>query len=131
MNLILVDDDPDEAYILKQALTQIDEALDLIYFESGDSLLPAIKSVADKKSVVLLDLNMPHYSGIDLLKNIKKDTKLNNTPVIMYSNSSSPQDIQKCYDNGANSYVKKPQGLGDTKEFLSVLSNYWQRINKT
>ena len=131
LNVILVDDDPDEAYILNQALSQIDAELDLIYFDSGEQLLPSIKSVSEQKRLVLLDLNMPQYNGIELLKDIKKDRNLYNTPVIMYSNSSSPKDIQACYESGANSYVKKPHDLSDTKEFLSVLSKYWQRINKT
>lgn len=131
LNLILVDDDPDEAYIMRQALKQIDDENQLVHFENGPVFLSALKGYQSLANLILLDLNMPQQSGFDVLKEIKSHREYCNMPVVMYSNSNSPQDIETSYISGANSYVRKPQGLNETKDFLKSLIDYWQRINRT
>ena len=131
LKLVLVDDDPDEAYLLRQALLQVESSNELIYFDNGKQFIDAKMSLRDSNCIVLLDLNMPQESGFDVLKTIRNDSSLSNTPIIMYSNSNNPQDIELSYKVGANSYVRKPQGLMETKDFLVALFNFWQRINRT
>ncbi|TMO88486.1 response regulator [Pseudoalteromonas spongiae] len=131
LNLILIDDDPDEAYIMRQALKKVDDEKTLTHFDDGREFVASIDGFSNSNSLVLLDLNMPQCGGFDVLKLIKKNKNATNLPVVIYSNSNSPHDIELSYQYGANSYVRKPQGLNETIEFLSSLLNYWQRINKT
>lgn len=131
LNLILIDDDPDEAYILKQALKQVDEEKEFTYFDDGNQFIASLNRFLGSNSLILLDLNMPQCGGFEVLQKIKTNKQAANLPVVIYSNSNSPHDIELSYQNGANSYVRKPQGVAEMVDFLTALFNYWQRINKT
>ncbi|MDE3274068.1 response regulator [Pseudoalteromonas sp. SSM20] len=131
LNLILIDDDPDEAYILKQALKKVDQDKVLTHFDNGNQFVDSLAQYLGSNCLVLLDLNMPQSGGLEILKKIKANKQAANVPVVIYSNSNSPHDIELSYEQGANSYVRKPQGLNETVDFLSALLNYWQRVNKT
>ena len=65
-------------------------------------------SPADLPQLILLDINLPDMSGIDLLKSIKKDDKFKDISVVILTGSNEDQDIQKSYDLGARSYLVKP-----------------------
>lgn len=131
LNLILIDDDPDEAYILKQALKKVDQDKVLTHFDNGNQFVDSLAQYLGSNCLVLLDLNMPQSGGLEILKKIKANKQAANVPVVIYSNSNSPHDIELSYEQGANSYVRKPQGLNETVDFLRSLLNYWQRVNKT
>lgn len=133
LNLILIDDDPDEAYILKQALKQVDKDKDkeFTHFDDGNQFIASLNQYLGSKSLILLDLNMPQSAGFEVLKKIKMNKQAANLPVVIYSNSNSPHDIEMSYQKGANSYVRKPQGFNEMVDFLTALLDYWQRINKT
>lgn len=131
MNLILVDDDPDEAYLLRQALNKVEPDLSLQYFADSREFLTVLNETAVQPTLVLLDLNMPNQDGFEVLKEVKSRQNTSNIPIVIYSNSNNPKDIELSYKTGANSYVRKPQGLKETIEFVTTLINYWQRINKT
>lgn len=131
LNLILIDDDLDEAYIVRQALKQVDEQRVLTHFDNAHDFVTEMERLSKSNNLVLLDLNMPHLGGIEVLKKIKQNKFAANLPIVVYSNSNSPHDIELSYQYGANSYVRKPQGLGETIEFLRSLLNYWQKVNKT
>lgn len=59
LNLILIDDDPDEAYIMRQALKKVDDEKTLTHFDDGREFVSSIDAFANTNSLVLLDLNMP------------------------------------------------------------------------
>ncbi len=63
---------------------------------------------SDLPELILLDINLPDISGIDLLTLIKKEQRLKDIPVVILTGSNEDQDIQKCYDLGASSYLVKP-----------------------
>jgi CheY-like chemotaxis protein len=58
--------------------------------------------------LVLLDLNLPDMSGLDILARIKADEHLRRTPVIVLTTTDDKQEIQRCYDLGCNVYITKP-----------------------
>jgi two-component system response regulator len=82
----------------------------LVIATSGKEALAALqnKTKADLPQLILLDINLPDISGIDLLTCIKKDNNLQSIPVVILTGSNEDQDIQKSYDLGAGSYLVKP-----------------------
>ena len=76
-------------------------------------------------SLILLDLNLPGTDGREVLQQIKQDPKLKMLPVVVLTSSSNPQDIDRCYIEGANSYLHKPVNLEGFVKSLKVVLDYW------
>ncbi|MCB8937288.1 MAG: response regulator [Ardenticatenaceae bacterium] len=79
--------------------------------------------------LVLLDLNLPFRSGLDVLREIKQDHTLRPIPVVVFSTSSTPLDIARAYDNFANGYVVKPMELSAYIEVLTKVQSFWLGAN--
>ena len=78
--------------------------------------------------MILLDLNLPGTDGRDVLAEIKRDEHLKLIPVVVLTTSSDERDIEKCYQAGANSYMKKPVDLGGFVSAIQRLKDYWFEI---
>ncbi len=63
---------------------------------------------AGRALLVLLDLNLPDMTGVDILKRIKENEHLRRSPVVVLTTTDDKVEIQRCYDLGANVYVTKP-----------------------
>lgn len=101
-----------------------DQALDYLYRRGEFSPLNS----APRPGIILLDLNLPGTDGRDVLRVIKSDPKLHQIPVIVLTTSDAEQDIARCYEAGANSYVKKPVDLANFFEAMARLKEYWFEV---
>jgi len=134
--LLFVEDSDDDFFAAERAFkkaglknpihrcTNGDEAVDYLFrrgqlSEQGHALLP---------SIILLDLNLPGLDGRDVLRTIKRDVKLHKIPVIVLTTSNAEQDIEQCYQDGANSYVQKPVDMQNFIQAISRLKDYWFEI---
>ncbi len=80
-------------------------------------------------AIVVLDLNLPRKDGRAVLAEIKSDSALASTPVIILSGSDAPQDISTCYALHANCYIIKPRDLFGMNETVRSLVDFWlQRV---
>ena len=110
MKILLVEDNIEDAAVTKRVLLHNKLNGGLVIAASGKKALAALqnRAMADLPQLILLDINLPDISGIDLLTSIKKDKNLSNIPVVILTGSNEDQDIQKSYDLGAGSYLVKP-----------------------
>lgn len=110
--ILLVDDDPEDHVIMKEAMeTVITEPGFIQFTTSGVKALELLAAcpVADKlPRLVVLDLNMPILSGTETLSRLKKDKRLQHIPIIIFSTSANPIEKEKCINLGAYSYLIKP-----------------------
>jgi len=110
IRILLVEDNPEDIAVTRRVLkhNKLDPAL--VIATSGRQALDALqnKTMEDLPQLILLDINLPDISGIDLLTLIKKDRNLEAIPVVILTGSNEGQDIQKSYDLGASSYLVKP-----------------------
>jgi two-component system response regulator len=109
IRIMLVEDNLEDAAVTKRVLklNKLDNGL--VIATSGKEALAALQeSMADLPQLILLDINLPDISGIDLLTRIKKDSNLRDIPVVILTGSNEDLDIQKTYDLGAGSYLVKP-----------------------
>ena len=98
-----------------------EEAIEWINkWEKGD-LLPI---------VILLDLKLPKYSGLEVLKKIKSHKDFKMIPVVILTTSSEDSDIKEAYSLGANSYIVKPVNFDKFVEVAAQIEIYWNVINK-
>jgi DNA-binding NtrC family response regulator len=102
--LLLIDDDPDELSILSDAVEKIDARIEVRLLSKHDKLSEVCEEFSP--DLILLDLNMPVFSGLDWLALLKK--KSIDVPVIMYSTSSNKERVTQAYQQGAALYLTKP-----------------------
>ena len=75
--------------------------------------------------LVVLDLNLPRLTGIDVLKQIRAAPHLCLMPVVVLSTSRLPEDVRAAYTAGANTYIEKPQDFARFVEVLQTIQRYW------
>ncbi len=82
-----------------------------------------------RPDLILLDINIPIYNGLEVLEEIKQDERLKKIPVIMLTTSSNQKDIEKAYLNYCNSYVKKPLEMSDFMEAILKIEEFWLQLS--
>lgn len=80
---------------------------------------------APRPGLILLDLNLPGTDGREVLRKIKQDETLKLIPVVIFTTSNNPKDIEACYRQGANSYIVKPMDFSRLKNSIQNLIDYW------
>ncbi|BAY89590.1 response regulator [Calothrix sp. FACHB-156] len=105
--------------------TNGDEVLDLLYQEGNNEK----SSVGIKPSVILLDLNLPGIDGRDILERLKQDTCFKEIPIVVFTTSSNPKDIELCYQKGANGYLVKPMDAQELQKTIQAFVAYWLEAN--
>jgi CheY-like chemotaxis protein len=102
------------------------EALDYL-FAAGKF---ADRKAEDLPSVVLLDLNLPKIGGLEVLRRIRADERTRLLPVVILTSSDEERDSLAGYQNGANSYVRKPVEFSEFSAAVHRLGLYWLVLNR-
>ena len=127
-DIFYVEDDMDFAFIMESALREVKTEVSMQIIENGNSALLMLEELSRRKvkpKLILLDLNLPGISGLDLLKRIKDMPFLRYVPVILFSTSDNPQDIKSSLEFGANAFVSKPSGYTDLIICLQSMYDFW------
>ncbi|MCX7593473.1 MAG: response regulator [Fischerella sp.] len=101
-----------------------DEALDYLYHTGAYS----DPQTSPRPSLMLLDLNLPGTDGREIIQQIKQDENLKNIPIIVFTTSANPRDIEVCYRNSVASYILKPIDINRLKQTLQSFLTYWLDI---
>lgn len=130
--ILIAEDDEEDQMLLEEAFKEVDPSIGLTFVSNGEALVQCLQNIQlnntwqELPSIILLDLNMPRMDGRQALNEIKKLTEpLNVVPIIVFSTSKSFDDIQFCYKNGVNSFIKKPSSYSELKEIVKILCGYW------
>src|SRR4051812_41788415 len=110
VEIVLVEDNPDDAGLTIRALKKYNLANHLLHLEDGEEALNYIFSQDTVKlpKLILLDLKLPKIDGLEVLRRIKSDKEKKVIPVVMLTSSKEEQDIIKSYELGVNAYIVKP-----------------------
>ena len=113
INIIMVEDDEGHARLIEKNIRRAGISNELRHFLDGTSALEYLFNDANGPSqsgpaLVLLDLNLPDMSGLDILARIKSDDKLKRSPVVVLTTTDDKVEIERCYDMGCNVYITKP-----------------------
>ncbi|MCC5635338.1 response regulator [Nostoc sp. CHAB 5844] len=105
--------------------TNGDEVLDFLYPEESSQNPDGVP----KPSVILLDLNLPGIDGRDILERLKQDISFQKIPIVIFTTSSNPKDIEFCYQKGANGYLVKPMDAQELQKTVQAFVDYWLERN--
>ncbi len=124
--LVLVDDDCEDALMLRAAAEHGEIDVRILHLERGQSFLDAIaRRELPARSLVLLDLNMPTMDGFTVLTRLRSLPTGWSLPVVVYSTSSDQVQVDRAYAVGANAYLTKPSSLAQTLEVIGGLMSHW------
>lgn len=111
--VLLVEDNPDDVTLLERAFAPYQKQIDLHWVQNTISAMDFLLrrgrfSAAPIPDLVLLDLNLPIFSGHDLIRDLHRDGTWHSIPIVVLSSSNRPADINLAYQHGAMLYVVKP-----------------------
>ena len=138
MTILLVEDNPDHAELVKRNLEDFQVANHIHHVEDGEAALDYVYrrgTYSDHKKfprpdLILLDLRLPRIDGLEVLKQIKRDLTLQAIPVVVLTTSDAEKDLAQAYEYHANSYVTKPVNFDSFSRLLRDLGYYWLAWNK-
>jgi CheY-like chemotaxis protein len=130
VELLLVEDDPTDVELTVRAFKKARITNPLHVVRDGAEALEFIFANADQKNLqstvlVLLDLNLPKMSGLEVLRRIKADTRTQDIPIIVLTVSTLDRDITECRRLGAQDYIVKPVGFENFSEVTARLGLAW------
>lgn len=133
LEVLLVEDDPGDAVLTREALANSRLPLNLTVIDSGEAALkylfrkPPYESAA-RPHLIILDLNLPRVSGTEVLREIKADNDLKLIPVVVLTTSTAPSDIARSYQSGANCFVSKPLDLHEFERVVRSIKDFWATV---
>jgi CheY-like chemotaxis protein len=137
--ILLVEDNPDDELLTTRAFKKNRIFNEVIVAHDGvealDYLFGTGKFVGRDMTVwpqvVLLDLNLPRVSGLDVLRRIRGDERTKSLAVVVLTSSKEEEDILRSYTLGANAYVRKPVDFSQFNEAIKTLGLFWLLLNET
>ncbi|HEX2485163.1 MAG TPA: response regulator [Myxococcota bacterium] len=134
--LMLVDDSRDDLALALRALRRLALKVEVRTASDGREALAALHvrgsdgaSEPVTPSVIFLDVRMPDVDGFEVLRALRRAPHTRVTPVVMISTSSSPDDLRRAYELGANSYLVKRADSLDSGSQIADAARYWIELN--
>jgi CheY-like chemotaxis protein len=129
LRVLVVEDDPGDAMLVTDAFEAAGAFQHITHVEDGAQALQYLQDPSlPRPDLILLDLNLPGVSGHEVLANVKHDERLSAIPIVVFSTSSSPDDILHCYHSYANAYISKPHDLDGYDSVIATLHDFFARI---
>jgi chemotaxis family two-component system response regulator Rcp1 len=133
LNVLLVEDDPGDVLIAREAMAagQLSTSLDVV--TDGREAMAFLRrenryADARRPDLILLDLNLPRMSGHEVLAEVKSDPELRRIPVVVLTTSQAHEDIAKSYDLHASVHVSKPVDFDDFTGVVTQIDEFFGNI---
>jgi len=135
IEILLVEDNPGDARLTREALAQSKIKNNLSYARDGEEAIAFLRrlppfSDAPTPDLVLLDLNLPRRDGREVLEDIKKDPKLRHIPVVILTSSQAEEDILRSYRLHANCFITKPVDFEQLTKVVHGIEQFWFTLVK-
>ncbi len=131
LTILHVDDDTIDLRLVRKAIAKTSPGTNVVFAETGadglHTLIDRTRNIGPSDLLVLLDIQLPDTSGIDLLARIRETPDMKGIPVVMLSTSDAPNDRNASYERGASAYFVKPAGFPDWVELADTIVEYWRR----
>ena len=136
-NILIAEDNQKDVELTLEALADYNLANQVVVVRDGVEALEYLQYQGRFKerqggdpSVLLLDIKMPRMDGLEVLHNIRHDSRLKTLPVVMLTSSREEPDLKRCYELGVNAYVVKPVNFKDFMEAVKTIGIFWALLNE-
>ncbi|AWA30585.1 response regulator [Flavobacterium magnum] len=119
-HIFMVDDDEDDRMIFSDILRSADNSIVLTEVENGKKLMDLLDN-PPLPHLVFLDLNMPVKDGFECLEQIRKQAKLKQLNIVVYTTSDNPETIRKAQHLGATFYAVKPCSMENLRTLINTI----------
>lgn len=129
MNILLVEDNSSDAYLLKALLTEKQNAPEVHWVTDGHQALSYITQNSkmagtQQPDLILLDLGLPRISGYDVIKDLKHKPSFASIPIVVLTTSRNPMDKEQCLALGADAFLSKPHNLREYEVLIDELMTH-------
>jgi two-component system response regulator len=136
--ILLVEDNPDDIELTRLALQESAITAGLAIAQNGQEALDFLfatgahagRDLSRPPALVLLDLNLPRVTGLDVLRAMRADERTRFVPVVVLTSSLEDEDLVESYRLGANSYIRKPIDFEAFQAAARQLGTYWLLLNQ-
>lgn len=136
--ILLVEDNPDDELLTMRALRKNNVANRVVVVRDGAEALDYLfatgayagDGAVEKPTLVLLDLKLPKVDGLEVLRQIRADSRTRMMPVVILTSSKEEKDLISGYQLGCNSYIRKPVDFEQFNESIKQLGMYWLVLNE-
>lgn len=133
LNILLVEDNPDHAELVRRNLESFSAASHLNHVEDGEAAIHFIfgqgefadRTKFPEPDLVLLDLHLPRLDGLEVLRLVKSHPILRRIPIVILTTSDAERDVAMAYEYHANSFVTKPVNFQQLSQIISDLGFHW------
>lgn len=129
VDILQIEDDPFCVELMERALGKMSRPLDFYAVSDGEQALHFLTGPERPPRLIVLDLKIPKISGLQVLTQLRQADKTRTVPVIVFTSSKEPRDVQLSYQAGANSYVIKPLEYKDFFSAVQGIIHYWLSVN--
>lgn len=133
IRILLADDDENDVLLTEQAFRDQKVHIDMYVVKDGRECMAYLHQEAPyneraRPDLVLLDINMPKMTGLEVLEAIRGDERLRSIPVVILTTSSSDQDVLAAYDKLCSCYIVKPVRFDDFKQIVKQIETFWLSV---
>jgi two-component system, chemotaxis family, response regulator Rcp1 len=133
VELLLVEDNPGDVRLTQEALKEAKVLNNLFVAKDGEEAMAVLRrqgtyADAPRPDLILLDLNLPRKSGLEVLAEIKRDPDLKRIPVTVLTTSVAEQDVLRTYELHANCFIVKPVTLSQFISVVQSIGHFWLSV---
>jgi len=132
VEILLIEDNPDDAGLTIHALKKHNLANHLLHLHDGAEALDYLfsENIDNIPKVILLDLKMPKVDGMEVLRKLKSDESKKIIPVVVFTSSREERDVLESYRLGVNAYIVKPVDFDKFAKAIADIGFFWLMLNQ-
>ena len=136
--ILVAEDNPHDAFFLKRAFLRAGINAPMHFVDDGEqavNYLDGNSPFADRQSfplpnLMLLDIKMPRLDGFGVLRWVRRQPRLCRLPVMVFTSSGEPRDVDLAHELGANAYTVKPSAPDQLLDVVLSVERYWLRHHR-
>jgi CheY-like chemotaxis protein len=135
VRIFMAEDNPGDVYMMNLALRESGAVFELEVAYTGKEAMEFLEKEKQTDgptlALILLDLNLPHHDGTEILQHVRQNPRLTSVPIVLFSSSDSPKDRMNALHEGASQFIRKPSLLQNYLAIGSTLKNLLENGNRT